>query len=222
MNILRTVLPVAVVLVASLVLVPSSVQAQQACSFGGQLQTNPEQLAAGEPVLGNPDADLLVTEFFDPNCPHCQRFHPVMKKVLQEHGDQIRVFMQPVPLWQFSREQMQAMFIAKERGKYYEMIDAQLTSSNAGKGGMTTDQIVALAEEIGLDPGWMREQLSSGAKRSQVNRLSYEARQAGIESTPTLAIGTKIVNNRSAACIGQLIEQEVSAAQDTSTSESGR
>lgn len=185
--------------------------AQQACSFDGQLQTNPEELVESEPVQGNPEADLLVTEFFDPNCPHCQRFHTVMKKVLQEHGDQIRFFMQPVPLWAFSRAQMQAMFIAKEKGKYYEMIDAQLTSPNAGKGGMTTNQIVGLAEEIGLDPEWMRSSLQSGAKRSPVNRLTYEARQAGIQSTPTLAIGKKIVSGNSASCVGQLIEQELSA-----------
>jgi len=208
----------ALIAVALVALAPSSAAAQ-ACSFDGRLQSNPEQLAAGEPVQGNPDADLLVTEFFDPNCPHCQRFHPVMKKVLQAHSDQIRFFMQPVPLWDFSRQQMQAMFVAKEKGKYYEMIDAQLTSPNAGKGGMTTSQIAALAGDIGLDPEWMRARLESGAKQAAVNRLTYEARQAGIESTPTLAIGKNIVSNRSASCISQLIEQELSGSETASASD---
>jgi len=218
MTFFRNLLLTSIVLVAGVALMPILAQGQ-ACSFSGTLSTNPEQLAAGEPVHGNPDANLLVTEFFDPNCPHCQRFHPVMKKVLQKHEDQIRFFMQPVPLWAFSRQQMQAMFIAKEKGKYYEMIDAQLTSPNAGKGGMTADQIVSLAEDIGIDPGWMRSRLQSNAKQSAVNRLTYEARQAGIESTPTLAIGKKIVSNRSASCISQLIEQELDGA-ETSSSES--
>jgi len=214
MNVLNKILFSIPLLLAGILLVPAAAQAQ-ACSFSGTLGTNPEQLAAGEPVHGNPDADLLVTEFFDPNCPHCQRFHPVMKKVLQKHEDQIRFFMQPVPLWAFSRQQMQAMFVAKEKGKYYEMIDAQLTSPNAGKGGMTTDQIVALAEDIGIDPGWMRSQLQSGAKQSAVNRLTYEARQASIESTPTLAIGNRIVSNRTASCISQLIKRELDGAETT-------
>lgn len=91
------------------------------------------------------------------------------------------------------------------------MIDAQLTSPNAGNGGMTTDQIVALGGEVGIDPGWMRSKLQSGAKRAPLNRLPHEARQAGVESTPTLAIGGKVVGNRSAACIGRLIERELSA-----------
>jgi len=195
----------------------------QSCSFSGTLEMNPEILAASEPVKGNADADLLVTEFFDPNCPHCQRFHPVMQNVLASHGDDIRFFMQPVPLWQFSNEQMRAIFIAKQKGKYYEMIDAQLESPNAGKGGMTTEQIVALAEEIGLDTAWFRNQLSDASvMRTQVRRLSYEARKAGIESTPTLAIGRKIVGNRSADCIGQLIEQELGADSEASASSEKR
>lgn len=214
MRFFRILFLTTVVLAATLIL--STAQAQD-CRFGGTLSMNPEQLAEGEPVRGNPDADLLVTEFFDPNCPHCQRFHPVTKKVLQKYGDRIRLFMQPVPLWAFSRQQMQAMFIAKEKGKYYEMIEAQLESTNAGKGGMTTEQLVALAEDIGIDPGWMRGELESGGKQSAVNRLTYEARKAGIQSTPTLAIGKKIVGNRSASCISQLIEQELAGGETTSS-----
>lgn len=224
MRFFRTLFLTTVVLAATLT--PSTAQAQD-CRFRGTLSMNPEQLAEGEPVRGNPEADLLVTEFFDPNCPHCRRFHPVTKTVLQKYGDRIRFFMQPVPLWAFSRQQMQAMFIAKEKGKYYEMIDAQLESPNAGKGGMTTDQLVALAEDIGIDPGWMREELQAGTKQSAVNRLTYEARKAGLKRTPTLAIGKKIVGNQSADCIGQLIEQELAGGETTSAAsgeapESGR
>jgi len=211
----RSFLVVSLLLTLGLALTAVPVQAQT-FSFSGTLDTDPETLAASEPVKGNSEADFLLVEFFDPNCPHCQRFHPVMNQVLSQHGDQIRFFMQPVPLWAFSRQQMQAIFLAKEKGKYYEMIDAQHTSPYAGKGGMTTGQIVALAEEIGIDPEWMRERLNSSAKRAAVNRLSYEARQAGIESTPTLAIGKKIISNRSAACIGQMIELELSTAESSS------
>jgi protein-disulfide isomerase len=189
----------------------------QACSFNGTLNTNPEQLANGEPVQGNSDAEVLLTEFFDPNCPHCQRFKPVMDKVMAQYGDQVRYYKQPLPLWPFSRPQIQAMLLAKEKGKYYEMIDAQLTSPNAGRGGMTTDQIVGLAEDVGIDPDWMRSRLQSNAKQAAVNRLPYEARQAGVNSTPTLAIGQKVVSSRSPACIGRLIEQELSSQEATSS-----
>lgn len=189
----------------------------QSCGFNGQLQMNPEQLAESEPVQGNVEADLLLVEFFDPNCPHCQDFKPVMDRVMEQYGDQVRYYKQPVPLWQFSRPQIRAMMLAKQQGKYYEMIDAQLASPNAGRGGMTTDQLVSLAQEIGIDGDWMREKMNSGDLQAAVNRLPYEARKAGVQSTPTLAIGRKIVGNRSAACIGQLIERELSASAEAAS-----
>jgi len=216
---LRSILSLLPLLVLGLALSVPTAQAQQ-CGFSGTLDVNPETFAKGEPVQGNSDAALLLTEFFDPNCPHCQNFKPVMDRVMSNYGDQVRYYKQPVPLWQFSRPQIQSMLIAKEKGKYYEMVDAHLTSPNAGQGGMTMDQIVALAEEVGLDPDWMRSQMTSNAKRSAVNRLPYEARKAGVESTPTLAIGQKVVGNRSADCIGQLIEQELAA--EASASQPGQ
>ncbi len=219
MNVRAAVFSIVLMGVLGLVLLAPPVQAQQ-CGFSGTLNTNPETLAAEEPVQGNADADLLLVEFFDPNCPHCQKFKPVMDQVMSRYGDQVRYYKQPVPLWQFSRPQIQAMLLAEEKGKYYEMIDAQLQSPNAGQGGMTTDQLVAIAEEIDIDPDWMRSQLQSNAKGSAVNRLPYEARKAGVDSTPTLAIGKKVVGARSAECIGQLIEQETTS--ETSASQSGQ
>lgn len=222
MTVFRSVLFSLLLLSLGAFLSVPSVQAQQ-CSFNGTLDVSANQLVTdSDPVQGASDADLLLVEFFDPNCPHCQDFKPVMDQVMETYGDRVRYYKQPVPLWQFSREQIRAMLIAKEKGKYYEMVDAQLESPYAGKGGLTTDQIVDLADDIGLDPDWMREKLDSNAKQSGVNRLPYEARKAGIKSTPTLAIGDKIVANRSADCIGQLVEQELASSTETSTSSGGQ
>lgn len=222
MTVFRSVLYSLLLLSLGTFLSVPSVHAQQ-CAFNGTLDVSANQLVTdSDPVQGASDADVLLVEFFDPNCPHCQDFKPVMDQVMETYGDRVRYYKQPVPLWQFSREQIRAMLIAKEKGKYYEMVDAQLESPYAGKGGLTTDQIVALAEDIGLDPDWMREQLASDAKQSSVNRLPYEARKAGIESTPTLAIGDKIVGNRSADCIGQLVEQELESSTETSASSGGQ
>jgi len=56
-------------LAVSLALLPSAAYAQ-ACGFNGTLGVSPEQLAAGEPTQGNPEADVILVEFFAPNWPH--------------------------------------------------------------------------------------------------------------------------------------------------------
>lgn len=207
MTAVRSLFAACLLIMGGAALSASPVQAQE-CAFSGTLNTNPEKLATETTVQGNPDADLLMVEFFDPNCPHCQRFHPTIQSVMESYGDRVRLHMQPVPLWKFSLDQMRAMFIAKQKDKYNEMIHAQLTSPNAGKGGMTIDQLVAIAEDIGLDAEWFRTQFSNtSTMREEVRRLRHEARKSGISKTPTVTIGKKIVSNQSADCIGQLIEQ---------------
>ncbi|MFB6098482.1 MAG: DsbA family protein, partial [Salinibacter sp.] len=109
--------------------------AQSRCSFKGKLKINPESIMLeSDPVLGNPSADVLLVEFFDPNCTPCQRFDPIMEKVMEKYGDRIQFYMHPIPASQYSVRQIAAMLLAKEKGKYYEMIDLQL--ENPQKRGM--------------------------------------------------------------------------------------
>ncbi len=216
-------LPLLLLLIGGFAALSSSpASAQSSCSFEGELEVDPQELVSfGDPVLGNPSADVLLIEFFDPNCPHCQRFKPVMDQVMETYGDQVRYYKHPLPLWQYSVPQIQAILLAGERGKYYEMIDQQLENPST-QGGLSRSEVLSMAEDIGIDRAWLKQKLQNGAKRDEVQRLAQQAREAGVDSTPTLAIGNKIVGSRSAACIGQLIDQEVAAASSTEEGASGR
>ncbi len=37
-------------------------------------------------VLGNPDAQVLIVEYSDFECPACKEFHPIMQRVIDEYG----------------------------------------------------------------------------------------------------------------------------------------
>lgn len=181
--------------------------AQTSCSFAGELEVAPEAMMRdSDPVLGNSSADVLLIEFFDPNCSHCQRFHSVMKGVMEEYGDQVKYYKHPIPVWQYSVRQIEAMFLAREKGKYYEMIDQQMENPTDGE--MSVGSLARMADSIGIDPEWMRNQLNEHTMQKEVGRTSFMARQAGVENTPTLAIEGKIVSPKQpTSCIGRLIEQ---------------
>jgi protein-disulfide isomerase len=42
-------------------------------------------------IAGNPQADLMIVEYSDPECPFCKRFHETMMQAMDEYGKQGKV-----------------------------------------------------------------------------------------------------------------------------------
>src|SRR5215213_6747718 len=38
------------------------------------------------PVVGNPDGDVTIVEYFDYNCPYCRKVAPELRQVVQDDG----------------------------------------------------------------------------------------------------------------------------------------
>ena len=53
---------------------------------------------AGSPVRGKADALVTIVEFSDFQCPFCRKVEPVMKRVLTEYGDRVRIVWKDLPL----------------------------------------------------------------------------------------------------------------------------
>ena len=49
------------------------------------------------PVLGNPDGDVAIVEFFDYKCPYCKRVSGTLKDVVAADG-KIRLIMKEFPI----------------------------------------------------------------------------------------------------------------------------
>ena len=50
------------------------------------------------PVLGNPDGNITLTEFFDYNCPHCKTMLPLMSELVRS-DPQLRVVLREWPVF---------------------------------------------------------------------------------------------------------------------------
>lgn len=163
--------------------------------------------------IGSADAPIRVIKFFDPNCPHCKTLHEVLKDVFPNNTEKARFYYRPFPIWAFSTPQVQALYLAREQGKFYEMMEGQFDRQK--QGGLSQAELVEIARDIDLDVDRFREGLGNGAYLNQINQERQAILDAGVNSFPKLAIeGHFLPNNRqsmNATCIAGMIDQEYNA-----------
>jgi protein-disulfide isomerase len=141
-------------------------------------------------VLGNPDGDVTLVEFFDYNCGYCRAALPDMAALLAEDPN-LRVVLKEFPI--LSNESIDAARVAVLVGDadvdYWSFHEALFTSRGQ------VDKQVALnaAAELGLSPVSLELDMGNEAV-SQSIQSSYEiAKALNITGTPTYIIGNEII-----------------------------
>ena len=98
-------------------------------------------------VLGNPDGDVSVAEYFDFQCPYCKRDFPMVRKVVKEDGN-VRLVMKDWPILSAASLHAARMALAaKALGKAESVIDTLM----ATKGRLSQASVDATLAEAGFD-----------------------------------------------------------------------
>ena len=141
-------------------------------------------------VLGNPEGDVTLVEFFDYNCGYCRAAMPDMAQLLAE-DPKLRVVLKEFPI--LSNESIDAARISALVNDadvdYWAFHEALFTSRGQ------VDKKVALdaAAALGLSPVSLELDMGTEAV-SQLIQTSYEiAKELNITGTPTYIIGNEII-----------------------------
>ena len=181
-----------------------------ACEYDaskGRVENYREMVSASDPSKGNQDSDVIVMEFFDPNCPHCKTMHPLMEALVAAHGDKARFVYRPFILWEHSVIQVEALHIANGEGKFFEMLEGQFDRQRPE--GLGIAALEEIADEIGLSRELLRSRLERGLFRQVALRQRQNGVEAGVSSVPAVLINGRFVQGtaRTYDCLGQLITE---------------
>nr|PZN49246.1 MAG: disulfide bond formation protein DsbA [Bacteroidota bacterium] len=75
---------------------------------------------------GNLKAELTLVEYGDYQCPYCRHAHPLVQRLLQEHGSELRFVFRHFPLRKIHAEAAMAAYTAEaagRQGKFWQMHD---------------------------------------------------------------------------------------------------
>ena len=154
-----------------------------------------------DPVLGSPDAKVLVIEFGDYQCPTCRMFwkdvEPRLKKDYIDTG-KVKLVFRDFPLNQHPEAVLAPMAVncARDQNKYWEYHD-KVFREQYNKG----DDVIRLkpadlkkwAKDIKLDPAAFDQCLDSEKYKGEVMKDKMEGEAAGVQGTPTFFINGRVM-----------------------------
>ena len=144
---------------------------------------------AQDPVIGNPAGDVTLVEFFDYRCPYCKQMTDTLEQLIDEDPN-LRVVMKEFPI--LSKESVQAAraAMAALRQDKYEAFHFALMENG---GGFSDEEILAVADSVGLDTERLRSEMADPAIEGVLRNNHALAEKIGITGTPAFVIGDAMI-----------------------------
>jgi len=141
------------------------------------------------PVLGNPEGDVTVVEFFDYNCPYCRRAKPEIEALLAADPDVRLVYREWPILGEGSVFATRAALAAREQGLYEDFHWALMGMSGRAE----ESSVLRIAEDIGLDIAQLRRDMEAPEIDAHIETSMRLAQAFGITGTPSFVVGDALV-----------------------------
>lgn len=144
---------------------------------------------ATSPVVGNPDGDVTLVEFFDYQCPYCKRMVERMEELMAEDPDLRVVFKEFPILGPNSVIAAKAALAAREQGLYEELHGEMM----AHDGQLNEELIHQMAGRVGLDVERLIRDMESPQVLAEIAANLELAQAIGVRGTPAFVIGDQLV-----------------------------
>ena len=134
-------------------------------------------------VMGNPDGDVTLVEFFDYNCPYCRRSATDIQQLIEEDPG-LRVVLKEFPVLEEGSVEAARVAVAIKMtalDKYQAFHLALLSEPGTVNG----ERAMAVAEDVGIDPETLRPLLESPEVADTINEVYELADMLRVNGTPT-------------------------------------
>lgn len=138
-------------------------------------------------LRGARDAQVMLVEYGDFQCPYCARAHAALTGLMGQHDGKVALVYRHLPLADlhpFATAAAEAAEAAGAQGKFWEMHDALF--ENQGK--LDGDALPAVAAKLGLDAQRFARELDGGEHSTRVAADAAQAATLGASGTPTFFI----------------------------------
>lgn len=138
-------------------------------------------------LQGPEDAEVMLVEYGDYECPHCGRAYSIVKRVQKHFGRRLGFVFRNFPLKEMhphAESAAETAEFAGAHGKFWEMHDLLFENQKR----LSKPVYIELAEELGLPGAALRQALDKGEYLDRVRADFSGGVRSGVNGTPTFFI----------------------------------
>lgn len=166
------------------------VQAEQQKAIDAQQAANQPQVPTGtvppvtdsDHVRGNRNADIVLIEYSDFQCPYCKKFHPTAKQIIDNYGGKVSWVYRHLPLSfhepDASKKAIASECVAEQGGDdaFWKFTDSMYADQTA--------DITKTAVAAGVNQAKFQACLDSGKYDALIEQQKKDAAALGVNGTP--------------------------------------
>ena len=177
-----------------------------------QVTAEPSRLVRmHSPVFGPQDAPVTIVEFFDPACETCRAFYPLVKNLMAQHPQKIKLVIRYAAFHQGSDVVVKLLEAAKSQGKYQVVLEALLAAQPAwaDHGQPNLETAFTVAQQAGLDLSQARQAMENPAMQALLQQDMDDLTALQVTKTPTFFVNGRSLPSFGPEQLAALVAEEV-------------
>src|SRR5882757_9672269 len=144
-------------------------------------------VTAEDHIQGEADAEIVLVEYGDYECPHCGHAYPIVKRVQKHFGKRLGFIFRNFPLSEMhpnAESAAEAAELAGAKGRFWEMHDGIFENQDRLSVALLTELVAGL----GLSPEDLVSDLQSHVYAPRVKADFLGGVRSGVNGTPTFFV----------------------------------
>lgn len=166
------------------------------------------------PVFGPQGAPVTIVEFFDPACETCRAFYPIVKALMAQYPNDVRLVIRYAPFHQGSDRVVKLLEAAKSQGKYQTVLEALLEAQPtwADHGNPNIETAFKVTEQAGLDLAKARLDIEKPGMQALLQQDIDDLTALQVTKTPTFFVNGRSLPSFGPEQLAGLVAEEVARA----------
>lgn len=164
-------------------------------------------------VKGDVNAQTVLVEYGDFQCPACADYYPMLKRLLEEIPTGFKVVYRHIPLTSIHKNALISSYAAEAaglQGKFWEMHDILYEKQTEwAEDTNAKEKFVEYAKGIGLNEEKFKADIESDGVKRLVEEDMTSANSMRINSTPTFFLNGQRIQPRSYEEFKKLVEDQI-------------